>query len=735
MAFGGIHPFMLKKAAAGGGGSPDGGEGGGDVVTKSLRFNPGDISHLIKTFSSSSTTDNGKRWTLSMWVKQSDIDEEKSLFQIKQYPDYFLVKLSGGIISVLDRYSSQISITGVPKLRDPAAFYHIIIVYDSPNTSATERMQIWVNGERQSVTSVGTIPQDRVSRMFTAEIHRLGVLNNSNDGDTTYPFGGLMSDIYGVDGLALTPTSFAEEDATTGEWKPIAYSGAMGDNGFHLDFEDDTAIGNDVSGNDNDFTATNLAASDVLEDTPTDNYCVYNEIFSGASGLSEGNLKCTTTARGTFDAMSFASYWEIEANTTSVVGGVISEGGTANTVAVTNGSTFGFRLSAAGALEYTTNGSSWTSIGGTLSGEQFPYVTGGTTTANFGQSTLSYSVPSGYAVLSTAGMTATIAKPSDHMNTLAYASSGAKTGVGFQPDLVWVKARANTYDHELTDSVRGVTKALSSNDTGVESTDSTGVTAFDSDGFTVGAGTNYSTSAMAAWCFKKSATAGFNIVGWTGTDTGMGSPSPQAITHGLGVTPELIIAKNRTANSGSSTGDWAVWTKDLTAGTYLKLNSTDGEGSWSTALFSSIGAATASVSADAFGSGIDLNYADNTGGYAPDDTYIGYFIASVAGYSKVGSINSSSSSAFVYTGFRPTFILAKRSDATGGNWMMFDDQREGYNVDNDDLMANSSAIEATTDHIDILSNGFKIRTSDADLNAGTVIYYAVGQSSKYANAR
>ena len=85
-------------------------------------------------------------------------------------------------------------------------------------------------------------------------------------------------------------------------------------------------------------------------------------------------------------------------------------------------------------------------------------------------------------------------------------------------------------------------------------------------------------------------------------------------------------------------------------------------------------------------------------------------------------------------GFRPSFILAKRSDSTG-SWLMFDDKREGYNVDNDDLMANSSAIEATTDHIDILSNGFKIRTSDSDLNAGTVIYYAVGQSSKYASAR
>ena len=117
------------------------------------------------------------------------------------------------------------------------------------------------------------------------------------------------------------------------------------------------------------------------------------------------------------------------------------------------------------------------------------------------------------------------------------------------------------------------------------------------------------------------------------------------------------------------------------------------------------------------------------------DTYVAYLFASVAGYSLVGSF-SGSSSQFIYTSFRPAFILAKRSDSTGGNWLMFDDKREGYNVDNDDLEANDNAVEATTDHIDILSNGFKIRTSDADLNAGTVIYLAVAKNPfKYASAR
>jgi hypothetical protein len=388
-------------------------------------------------------------------------------------------------------------------------------------------------------------------------------------------------------------------------------------------------------------------------------------------------------------------------------------------------------------LEYTTNGSSWTSIATGLSGEQFPYVTGGTTTENFGQSTLSYSVPSGYAVLSTGNLpTPTIVKPAEYFDVLTYSGSGAKTfdngDTTMQPDLVWVKARGDAYDHELTDSVRGVTKSLSSNATNVESTDSTGLTVFGSDGFTVGAGTNYSTSSMVAWNWKESATAAFDIITWTG-DGGMGG---QAVSHGLGVVPEMIIVKSRT-----STIPWIVHHKDLSHSTYnkyLTLNETAAEASYSSA--NAIG--TLTDSSVTFDNSMDmmtmtfisLNFGAGPGGFPPATDYVAYMFASVEGYSKVGSF-SGSSTAFIYTGFRPSFILAKRSDSTG-NWLMFDDQREGYNVDNDALEADSSAVEATTDHIDILSNGFKIRTSDSDLNTGTVIYYAVAESPfKYASAR
>jgi hypothetical protein len=236
---------------------------------------------------------------------------------------------------------------------------------------------------------------------------------------------------------------------------------------------------------------------------------------------------------------------------------------------------------------------------------------------------------------------------------------------------------------------------------------------------------------MVAWNWKKSATAGFNIVGWTGDDDGF-SGGTQAVAHGLGVAPEMVIAKNRTNEAGGN-GNWIVYHKDTTSGDLLKLNTTDGEFTPNSTLIGSIGPTNVSFGNDS----VDYEYlnSDNSFGSGTPDTYIGYFFASVEGCSKVGSF-SGSSTAFIYTGFRPAFILAKRYDMTGGNWLMFDDKREGYNVDNDDLMANSSAVEATTDHIDILSNGFKIRTSDADLNGGTLIYLAVAKNPfKYASAR
>ena len=302
---------------------------------------------------------------------------------------------------------------------------------------------------------------------------------------------------------------------------------------------------------------------------------------------------------------------------------------------------------------------------------------------------------------------------------------------------------------------------MSSNETDVELVAGSNVAGFvssyDDDGFTVSRGVTGSSEPdrsthktgdnYVAWSWKagtsfeaesgvsdsgsKNPTAGFSIATWTGDDVD-DSGITQTIAHGLGVVPEMIIAKGRTDNN-SAGSYWFVYNKDLPSNYYLLLDSDDGGGDAYLDVIENITDSSADFGTDS--SNLFFNYGGDTTMPTDADTYVAYFFASVDSYSKVGSF-SGSSTAFVYTGFRPSFILAKRSDESStGNWLMFDDRREGYNVDNDDLKANSSAVEATTDHIDILSNGFKIRTSDSDLNTGTVIYYAVGQPLKYANAR
>jgi len=208
--------------------------------------------------------------------------------------------------------------------------------------------------------------------------------------------------------------------------------------------------------------------------------------------------------------------------------------------------------------------------------------------------------------------------------------------------------------------------------------------------------------------------------------------STKTINHGLTVTPEMIIAKER--DSGDGTGDWAVWHKDLASGKYLTLNSTDGEDSWTDALFSNIDETSVDFGNDPDGSGIYLN-----GGDVPNN-YIAYFFASVEGYSKVGSYEGTGSATagpFIALDFAPAYFLVK---STGGltNWQILDNKRNTSNPANDFLRANSDIAETSNYDVDFLSNGLKIRTTDGDYNTSgtTYIYYAVAESPlKTANAR
>ncbi len=328
----------------------------------------------------------------------------------------------------------------------------------------------------------------------------------------------------------------------------------------------------------------------------------------------------------------------------------------------------------------------------------------------------------------------TINKSSDYFNTKLYTGNGTArsiTGVGFQPDWSWFKSRGDTNSHALYDAVRGVTKAISSNSTGAEATESQGLTSFDSDGFSIGSQTavNASGHGIVSWNWKANGagssntdgsitstvsantTSGFSIVSYTGTG------SSATIGHGLGVAPKFTIIKKT-----SGTGDWSVQSSVIGLSNYLVLNSTNASAGTSGALISAVSSTTLTVdgNSDVNGSG---------------STYIAYCFAEKTGYSKFGSYvgNGSSDGSFCYLGFKPAVLLLKQSSGTSASteyWTIWDNKRDIDNPVGKRLYPNLSNAESTGTDLDILSNGFKIRSSGGNQNTsgGTYIYMAIAEA-------
>ena len=324
----------------------------------------------------------------------------------------------------------------------------------------------------------------------------------------------------------------------------------------------------------------------------------------------------------------------------------------------------------------------------------------------------------------------TIDKPTDYFNTVLYTGNNSTqsiTGVGFQPDWVWLKSRSDAGEHTLYDSVRGATKRLDSADNGAEDTVTNGLTSFDSDGFSLGAGGNEnSASSLVSWNWLASnttasntdgsitstvsanTTAGFSIVSWTGTG------SAATIGHGLGVQPQIVFVKNRT-----DTASWNIYTVVGGGGKGLFLNENNAFDS-DTSYFNN---GTASTTTFPVGTANTAN--------GSSDNMIAYCFANVKGYSKIGSYtgNGNADGPFIYTGFKPAWFLIKKTSANE-DWELFDNKRLGYNVDNNNVVPNTTSAEATTDRLDIVSNGIKFRTSSGSANSSgaTYLYVAFAES-------
>jgi len=280
-----------------------------------------------------------------------------------------------------------------------------------------------------------------------------------------------------------------------------------------------------------------------------------------------------------------------------------------------------------------------------------------------------------------------------------------------QPDFVWIKNRDAADSHCVFDAVRGATEVLHADTTAAEATDADTLDSFTSDGFQVDADVKVNTNAekYVAWCFKESATAGFDIVTYTGNGT-----DDTDISHSLSAVPHVILVKNRAA-----TQPWRMQHKALGETFGLILNDATAKDDDNTAW--SDEAPTSSV----FTLGTSANTNNNT------EAFIAYVWSEKQGFSKFGGYtgNGNADGPFIYTGFRPAFVIVKQTDSAG-TWNIYDNKREGYNVKNDLLIANLNNVEADATFIDFFSNGFKIRDTDDDRNAsgGTYIYMAFAEA-------
>jgi len=727
------------------------------------------------------------------------------------------------------------------RFRDQTGWYHIVFAVDTTQGTASNRMKLYINGVQETSFSTETYPGSSENLFILKNGDRVNIGRIQE----TYFGEGYVAEVHVVDGSQLAPTSFGEVNSTTGQWVPIEYEGSHGTQGSYLKFASG-AIGTDSSGNGNNWTAVNLANSDVMLDTPTNNYCTLNgnQTYNSDTGkLSQGNLflAAGTYASGHYSNISStfnvpgSGKWYAECRISIEAGagnvtffgvtdqeinwdGVANENlagadglfssiylnyikvcdsgniGTGNTSATASSYILGMALDVDNGYAYfgVDSGSAmvWYKADGSTSGGD--PTSGSTGTGGFARTfttddtiTVSTSVsssggdgsqnhlnfgqngtfcgtetaggntdgngygnffrapPSGYLALCTKNLpTPTIKQPTDHFNTVLYVGNDTTnniTGVGFQPDLVWLKNRTEAANHRLHDAVRGADEGMSSNTTDAEADESSNFTGFASDGFSLAAGSNRYNDAgnsgsgenYVAWCWKANGsggannsgdinatvsanpTAGFSIVSWTGD-----SSNANTVAHGLGKEPKAIFYKRR---DGASS--WYMVTKEIDGSQdYLSLNST-----------------TFAAASESYGNPTTSTISNWTWGA---NAIIAYVWAEIEGYSKFGKYigNGSTNGVFVSTGFQPAYILIKNA-SVADNWHICDVVRSDGNPHNDVLRANLNNAESA-DHagfdVDSYSSGFKIKSTNSELNTNDKNYFYMAFAEfpfKYANAR
>ena len=288
--------------------------GAGYQVDNSLRLNSASSDYLSR----SSTAGNKKTWTFSFWLKRSKLDVLQFI-AFSDVANYFRMRItSGNVFEIFDSNTNK-TWNWYPLLRDTAAWYHLVLRADSTDGTNGNRLRLYINGTLASANTVGSISQGYDFSFNQGGTFKIAEFSSNNYLD------GYLAETILIDGQALAPTDFGEFDEDSGIWKPIDVSGlTFGSQGFYLDYKDSGALGNDVSGNNKDFTANNLTSIDQSTDTCTNNFCTPNSLYPPSNGsvvFSEGNLKTvfstySQSPNGTMGASAGKWYYEMKMGST-----------------------------------------------------------------------------------------------------------------------------------------------------------------------------------------------------------------------------------------------------------------------------------------------------------------------------------------------------------------------------------------------------------------------------------
>ena len=736
------------------------------TIDQAIRFNDDDSAYLSRTPGGAG---NRRTFTFSCWVKRSNITSANAPI-FSAGGDDWLMFLSANTLGFNTDGTGNYRIVTSQVFRDPSAWLHLVLRVDTTNSTAGDRLRLYINGSEVTSFGTDTNPTLNLDTAFnnTGE-HNIGKLV----GASQY-FDGYLADIHHVDGSSLGPDTFAQT-SSNGVWIPKKPSGlSYGTTGFHVNGADSSDLGEDQVGS-NDWTSNNLAAAASVADSPTKNWCLWNPIDTSFNDnvTSDGNLKITTASPGytrfqlgTIGVTSGKWEWKWTPTDSLSDGGIGVDDGTS--MAATGASSGALSSQSANGVIYRSGGTklvngSATSYGASFAADdvirvqlnldagtktieffkndssqgtinlndnvtyfpcQFSADAGLVTVTDFGQS--GFTAAAGFNLLNTSNLaTPTITDPSKYFQSTLYTGNGSTQSItnggnsDLQPDLVWIKNRSATDNNVLTDAVRGATKIISSDSQDAETTDADTVTAFNSDGFALGADDKVNTSSenYVAWQWKEGSTPGFDIVTYTGTGSGAN------ISHSLGVKPSVVIVKCRSDGS-------THWIVNDWSGNYankLKLNETE-------AASGSSGFVTAATSSTfTLGTDTDVNGSSRT--------YVAYCFAEVESFSSFGSYvgnGSATAGPFVYTGFRPALVVTKNITNSGDAWPVADAARAPFNVSNASVFWNQNTAETTGYGLDLLSNGFRPYSSDHGINesGATYIYAAWAESPfKTANAR